>query len=149
VVGDTDGIHGVWFDAPPATPRLSKVAWAMKQAGKDVPFTAQPVAIDRVATVVKSSPTEVRNVDLFAVAEKAKNAISFVAFNPVAQNDLQKTSEAIVAEVPVAIAFGRRTELVVAAGRSLYTLDGGQSNPAAKKLAAQTAGNIVAFTVQP
>ncbi len=149
VVGDSETIHGAWFEPEPATPRLSKVAWVVKQGGADVPFTADPTSIDRAATVVKSSPTEVRNVDLFAVAEKAKNAITFVAFNPVAQNDLQKTSESILPEAPLAVGYGRRTELVVAAGKSLYTLDAGQSNPAAKKLGAQTGGNIQAFAVQP
>lgn len=149
VVGDAEAIHGVWLEPEPAAPRLSKVAWVVKQGGSDVPYSAQPVSIDRAATVVKSSPTELRTVDLFAVAEKAKNAITFVAFNPVAGNDLQKTSEAVLPEAPFAVGYGRRTELVVAAGKSLYTLDAGQSSPASKKLGAQTGGAIQALAVQP
>jgi len=143
VVGDSDVIHGAWFDAPPTTPRLTKVAWVA-----DNPFAAQPVSIDRAASVVKSG-TELKNVDLFAVAEKTKNMIALCAFNPGAQYDLQKTSDATAPEPPVAVSYGRRTELLVAAGKSLYTLEAGQSNPALKKLGAETGGSIQAFVVQP
>jgi hypothetical protein len=49
----------------------------------------------------------------------------------------------------VAISYGRRTELHAAAARNLYSLDAGQVSPTAQKLAAQTAGTIQTFVVQP
>jgi len=138
VVADSEVVYGLYLGASPA--RVSSLKWTFEKAA----FTAQPIGLDRAPATVSGQA-----VELFAAAEKAKSQLLLLAFSP-STNDLIALAAVTLPEAPAALSFGRRTELYVAASKTLYTLDAGLAAPAVSKLEAITPGNaITALSVQP
>jgi hypothetical protein len=144
VVGDVDCIYGVWLGVDP--PKVTRWDWSIHDptTQTSVPFKANPTAIDRTPATVNGVA-----VDLFAVAENEKSLLAFVAFNPSQSLQRTNTAEVTLADKPVCLSYGRRTELVVGGGRALYVLDAGQATPAVRKLDAASASAIASCVVQP
>jgi hypothetical protein len=139
LVADSKGIFGLYAEAPP---RKSTVGWSVNGSA----FTgAQPVGADRAGAVVSG-----QTVDLFAVAEKSKQLVELIAFNPGAGGTLQRVGTLPLSEPPSRISYGRRTQLYVAAGKGLLSVDVGLASPTVSPVAEVTpTANISGLVVQP
>jgi len=143
VVADADNIHGVYIEDM-QNPLITKWPWG---------YAAEPSGIDHALTPVRDMPS---SIDIFAVAEKASGKIAFVGFNPKAANALQKTSEVAFSDGlnpagprPVAVSYGRRTELYVAADNKIYVLDSALAAPPITDLGLALTSPIRSLMIQP
>jgi hypothetical protein len=132
VVVDSKAIHGVWYDVePPGPPHVTHVGW---------PESAEPVGIDRGDSSLE---------DLFAVGDAGSKQIWFMGFDPASNRDLERVSLAKLENAPTALAFGRRSDLYVAAGKKLHMIKAELPSPAPNPVDVTAANPITKLLVQP
>lgn len=127
VVADQAAVYGLWLDTPNPLP----VTETFGMAANIVDLTRGPSSVG----------------DLFAVADSDGKRVIYLGFD---NNSFKKlTAESPLPEAPVALAFGRQSELYVAVGQTLYALDAEHPQVEPSLLSVSSAGAIRSLVVQP
>jgi hypothetical protein len=130
VVADTDTLYGFWFGSGGSPTRTSVTQ-------PDWPKGASVEGISRGLSSLG---------DIFAVADAYTKTVYFVSFDVKV---LKKISDLSLKETPSAIAFGRKAELYVASGTTLYTANAQYMNPEAQQVGVSPSNSVSALVVQP
>jgi hypothetical protein len=126
VVADQSVVYGVWLD-------------------NSTPPTAETLGMMANVVDLARGPSSVG--DLFAVADADGKRVVYFGFDNASFKKL--TAESPLPEAPVALAFGRQSELYVAVGKKLYALDAEHPQVEASLLNVSAAGAIRSLVVQP
>lgn len=130
VVADAQSLHGIWLEQDP--PKITSLPWKNP---------TQPVAMD-------SGPSSLGA--LFAVADANGSQVTFWAFNPTQENALWEVdSKVTLPEAPTAMAYGRRSNLYIATGASVYKVLAEKHEATPQLESVSPTNPVVSLAVQP